>query len=562
MIKMKNILSFILVLIALLFINNTKAFNWNELEEKFDTAINIIINNNIEKNWIEKTYEKINTFNQKIIDFPNKNYKIDILWDVVYDNMNKLEKKFFNVENENKIYVSDINNPYTFFQWKKVKIYNHSNQNTELKKYTVCDINNKEICVLYPTTLFVLTDKLINIYPEFFEYENNSYSFSDNGIYKNKITQYFNWTENIVNNIYDIDIYLKSLDYENKELYFWWNFINLKDLWFLENNGVKNLWIKEKVLIANIDKSKLWFFNEDGLIQWLFRDYLYLSTIKNEDFYNVRKIVNKEETLEQSYDKIKWLLEYDTEVYDYYLATNNVKESHHYSFSWIGWLREWKAVCSWYVSLLQQYLSLTNNYNSINIKDWYYINSTDWNLIPHSWIEINGKYYDITFDDWLSNIDKNLYYNLEKDLMYADRVWENDFETKKNLEEMSANERIWFVHNNYFKLSNKYNNELLNPYKILKQKWINNYKEMTLNNLFNSADNRYYVTINSNWSIDYRIKDDNGNKYNIKAIEMVELSNIDSFISYVLINWFKSELTMAVNEEDWKFYIIKKLELN
>lgn len=299
---------------------------------------------------------------------------------------------------------------------------------------------------------------------------------------------------------------------------------------------IKNLdW---KYSIWKVEKYDIWLIslyqnitNKDGLISLIAYD---MSWYKDFNINDIQKI--KDTTLDitknvkTNDEKIKVIYDYiiDNTSYDYdtFKKDANVldmnKVSNPSAFNWVWAFINKKAVCNWYVELLYFMLSFAW-ISDVEKIDWK-VTTRDiwWN---HSWLRIWNKYYDPTFDDWLSS---RKYYWLNKDVILWDRVeWLDS--NKLSLDQ---------VFSNYIELSTKYNYEILDWYKTLSDLGIKNKNDLTFENLKLKLGNYPNLDDYKGWRLYY-----------------IENDTPDYYLPLIRDLWDKF-LKWKLGIKDWKKYIV------
>ena len=552
----KIIISFILFF---LFSTNWLYANdsFSDFEIKLYNILNTIIEKQNKEYWEFTTYENVLDFSWKV-DKLKENSKIISLKKVLTRSTLEFEQKNFN--KSKTIYVDTLYEPYTYFYNNKTYIYNTLDTNIETDTYSICDINNKSRCVEYKNTIFISTlnrDELpVTITKVEWIYYDNTW------IYSKQINSYYQETNKFLENKESLVFYLNSLNYNSPEFLFWNEYTNIKDyrIYTSVKTQEEFLWIPTVKKISDINLNSFNNINKELLLDAIERDSRYLDNISKETLTALYHDVAKAKTFQDIYFNVKSKLSYDMDVYDYYLQAQKILPEKYYAFTWFWWYENNKAVCSWYVSLLESSLAL-KNYKDVIPEDWYYIDSTTWELIPHSWISINWLYYDITFDDGLNSKSdgKDIYYALTQELMYVERIPDADINRLKDVRAMKKQDRLDMVQNKYLELSKKSeysNNILLQPHKILSENWVTSMTWLSLNKMWEKASNGYIFTI-TDWEIDFNVKDKHWQSYQITSVELVWITNLSQLTSYLQQNNMTT-ITLWVDNR-WKFYLIKKI---
>ena len=152
------------------------------------------------------------------------------------------------------------------------------------------------------------------------------------------------------------------------------------------------------------------------------------------------------------------------------------------SHSWIDTFETKKGVCDWIAKLFTYMIAFAwiKNYEVIT---WIDLNS----IVFHAWVRIWDKYFDPTYD--LSNKDTLLkYYNLPKDLFYADRLSFNNLTSTdiQNYTSLPLQERKNKIADTYFGLVDKYkssNYYILADFTFLKSKGVLKYDDFTIDDI-------------------------------------------------------------------------------
>lgn len=404
-----------------------------------------------------------------------------------------LQSKWYTVyftDKNKKVLVDD----WTFFSWyywdkilwnwieynfseKDIKSKLESKKLNNSLKYAIYDIKNWKITL----TDFIHSKMDISIT----EVKNNiSHMEEKLNITKDLFFLFKLWENNGRYYLYSIS---NNFPLSKNNLTFFDNKLEIAKEPFRNYTVIKN--IDWKYSIWKIEKYDIWptslyqnITNKDGLISLIAYD---MSWYKDFNPENLQKI--KDTTLEitknvkTNDEKIKIIYDYiiDNTSYDYDTYNNNAnildmtKVSNPSAFNWVWAFINKKAVCNWYVELMYFMLSFAW-ISDVEKVDWK-VTTRDiwWN---HSWLKIWDKYYDPTFDDWLSS---RKYYWLNKDVILWDRVeWLNS--NKLSLEQ---------VFSNYVELSSKYNYEILGWYKVLSDLGVKNKNDLTFEYLQSKLGN-------------------------------------------------------------------------
>jgi len=576
---MKKVLTYILLLFTIYFLTLTNIFAFNEingktyeyqsqkrnikreidLEKKIKPILKKIIEKKKKELWIYWWYEVLYKFNNKLRTLSEvDNWKIKVLSRIVLDEIRDYEKKYF-VDTKNKIlYVKDLNFMEIYFNWYKFKIFT-TNDKTKTYTYKICEIHNKDNCVKYDNVLFQ-TNLYLEQIPELKKEQPNL------KIYKNKISinnviWYFDNLKDFIEWRNTESFQKTLLDYNNPDLKYWKDYTKLSNLWIINLDGKKVLGIYEEKDIANVNLNKYNNINKEAIIEAIFEDSKFLwRKITQKDLDKLYKEAIKLKDITTIYNHIKNNVSYNKEVYNQYLETRKVDPKLNYVFTGIWTYENKKAVCSWYTTYLEYLLGFLN-YKDIEQQSWYYIDIYSWNLIPHSWLKVWNKYYDITFDDDSEKNTKtfNRYYALPKDLIMIDRVLMNDTETYNKIMSMWREERFKYVYWKYLKYAknNKYKNySLMYAYNIL-NKYNLTIKDFSLNALWKKIDKRYKIKINQDWKLEY-IKDYDTNKdISVESLSLAEVINIEMLIN--IIKQYKLNNIIMAIDEDNKFYVFIKI---
>lgn len=536
-------------------IGNIWYWNYSNFENSLDLVVKKIITKQITINWIYWTYTNILLFNNQLQTINNpQNIKLQSLKLVIKNELHIYEWKYF-IDN-NTLYVNDLNDPYIYLNWNKINIYENESM-SDLKEFNICDINNKTKCVKYNNTLFssdlyVKQLKLPLI--------NDSLISNNTWIYKQKIISYYPETENFILWKKSLSFYLKDLNINNLNYLFGNEYIPINNLWIYSDKTHKSyLWVYKKDKISDLDITQFKNINKKALLEVINLDLRYMKFLNKDDILNIQKEALKLNSLQDIYKYIKWKVSYDTDVYKEYLKTNTVSTKKYYVFTWIWANKESKAVCSWY-SWYLEYMLAFKNYSNIEKQEWYYIDFDTWNLIPHARLKQWDKYYDITFDDWLSGGSKhinNLYYWLPKDIIMINRVLDSDKKKYDMLLNMSIDERKSYLLNQYFLIAQnkKYDNiKLLDPYRKLLWYWMNSLDKFNLNFLWKQMKNKYYFNIKNDWTLGY-FKDIKWKDINIKEVELIRLKTIKDLIYALQINNVNN-INLWTNEQNQVFLLL------
>jgi len=257
--------------------------------------------------------------------------------------------------------------------------------------------------------------------------------------------------------------------------------------------------------LASIIENKQEFlysvFDDNKFIQDDYESILY--EIKDKTFEIIKDKKNDDEKILAIYD---WLV--DNMVY-----YNNYTDWYKEIFSWVHSFKNLTWVCDWYTKLFLYMLSFAW-IKDVSIIRWWVFNVKDFPDFWHAWVKIGDKYYDLTFDN-ISNIQKNIYFWLNYELMYLDRFeWRDLFLQYKDL---SLEKRQEIALKNMFDIYDKYkNNLLLTRVKNYKYLGLNYNEKPTLDILKEKMD--FYNFSN------YK----NNDNWDIKKIKTFKFYNIDS----------------------------------
>jgi len=537
--------------------------NYNNLEKK----VNILLENIIEKYKKEygiiEAYNKINTFYYKLNKMKTSNIKVYYLKNLIWNSLVKYEQQYF--INNNIIYVNDLKSPYTYYKGKKLFIYTTWITNWNI--YNICDINNKNKCVEYKNTIFQEKIKIKSLKLQNY---NSNLLFDNTWIYQLNVKSYIPSSKNYFKNNTELSIYKVNLDYKNKlydnynDFFFWsnkllvWNLCNYKNTdsyIYLAKCEIKKKW---DVDLVKYKKNKNINFN--SLLDSIKFDLRYIDFISKSDIDWIYEESKKLHSMKEVYNFVKKDLNYNNEVYQYYLQTWKYDLWKDYVFTWTGAYKYKNAVCSWYVNYLK-YLFSFKWFTNLQIEEGNYIDIKTWRIIPHSWLKQENYYFDVTFDDWLSQLTskENLYYKLPKELILLDRVLDKDKEKLNYIKKLSLEDRKIFIFKNYFNIVklNKYNNKLLEPYILLFNKYnIKNLNEFNLNNLWKNLNEKYFFKLNQNWSLDY-FKDKNGKSLSSYNMDLIKVKNINDVI-YAINLYNIKNLVLGIEDNKYFYIIIKK----
>lgn len=561
-----KIITIMIIVILNLNYSHANIYDNDPNKKILSTMLNNIMDNYEDRYWKNDSYVRLNDFYYEVKEIPQR-YTINLLSNVIKDKLHQLEKDYF--INKDTIYVNDISEPIFYFDWIETKIYsfgqNKSNYpELSFNNYNICELDNKDFCVKYNDAIFQqsVSNKQINI-------ENKKSIFESNDkILINKLNVYYPSTLDFFNNKKSINTYLTSINHDNINRYYWNKYKNIDKYWkYVDVEG--NEYIGEYNIkeVSNIDLASLWNIDKETIFNSMKRDMRYLDYIDKNIILDLNnEIKNIPNDISSIYKYVKNELEYDYDVYDEFLRSGNVADNKNYVFSWLWSYNNKKSVCSGYSGLFEFILWL-KWYNNVEPIDWDYIDTQTGELIPHTWLRVNNKYYDVTFDDWLNsdNTTVDLYFWLPKEIINIDRIPNDDRARLQAVEKMTNQERIEYVKSEYLKMSienNKLNYDILKPYNILINNfWVRKINDLNLNYIFNNADDKFLFNIN-NWNIDFNVTHNNKEKA-IREISLLQVKNIEILIQMLSFN---KDIDLN-NIKVWKdqnnnYYIIEKIVFN